>query len=144
MEGKATHILRFRTVGYGIVMLAMCSLLVGALAFRETTDLKVLRERNTLYQQKDGKIENIYTLKLGNRDNAAHEYVLSTDLANSTIDGQTTFTVESGEMQSIPLRVSVPESSWGGRNLDMHFTVCLVDDSTHCVHHESRFTGPVK
>jgi cytochrome c oxidase accessory protein FixG len=144
MEGKPTHILRFRTIGYGIVMLVMCSLLIGALAFRETTDLKVIRERNSLYQLKDGKIENIYTLKLGNRDNAAHRYVLSTDLADSVLDGQSIFTVESGEMQTIPLRVSVPADNWNGHNLDMRFTVCLVDDSTHCVHHESRFTGPGK
>lgn len=144
MEGKPTHILRLRTVGYGAVMIIMCSLLVGALVLRETTDLKVLRERNSLYQQKDGKIENVYTLKLGNRDNAAHSYTLSTDLAGSTIEGQNTLNVESGEMLTIPLRVSVPESSWGGHNLDMHFTVCLVDDSSHCVHHESRFTGPAK
>jgi cytochrome c oxidase accessory protein FixG len=144
MEGKPTHILRLRTIGYGAVMIIMCSLLIGALVLRETTDLKVLRERNSLYQQKDGKIENIYTLKLGNRDNAAHSYTLSTDLAGSTIENQDTITVDSGEMRTIPLRVSVPESSWGGHNLDMHFTVCLVDDSSHCVHHESRFTGPAK
>jgi cytochrome c oxidase accessory protein FixG len=144
MEGKPVKLLRFRTVGYGTVMLVMCSLLVGALVFRETTDLKVLRERNSLYQQKDGRIENIYTLKLGNRDNVTHHYTLSTDLPDSTLDGQTSLTVESGEMQTIPLRVSVPASAWNGHSLDMNFSVCLVDESTHCVHHESRFTGPAK
>lgn len=144
MEGKPVKLLRLRTVGYGTVMLVMCSLLLGALVFRETTDLKVLRERNVLYQQNDGRIENIYTLKLGNRDNTGHRYTINTDLPDSTLHAPAEISVDSGEMMSIPVRVSVPEKNWGGRNLDMNFSVCLVDESTHCVHHESRFTGPAK
>jgi cytochrome c oxidase accessory protein FixG len=145
MEGKPTHILRFRTIGYGTVMFVMCALLVGALVFRETTDLKVLRERNSLYQVKDGQIENVYTIKLGNRDNKAHNYTLTVDLPDSIIiDGQTSVTVDSGEVQTIPVRVAMPTDKWPGHNLDMNFSICLVDDSTHCVHHESRFTGPVR
>lgn len=144
MEGKPTRLLRFRTIGYATVMVVMCSLLLGALLFRETTDLKVLRERNSLYQQKDGKIENIYTLKLGNRDNTAHTYSLGTDLPDSQLDAPATVTVESGEVLTIPVRVSMAESNWHGRNTDMHFSACLVDETAHCVHHESRFTGPAR
>ncbi len=147
MEGKPTHLLRLRTVGYAVAMLVMCSMFLTALVTRKTTDLKIIRERNSLYQQVDGNIENIYTLKLGNRDNAPHSYLLSTDLPGAVIHGETRVNAESGEELSLPIRVSVPASSWQGRNLEIHFSACLADTGSsegQCVRHETRFTGPIQ
>jgi cytochrome c oxidase accessory protein FixG len=149
MEGKPTKLLRLRTVGYASALLVMCSLFIGALVKRETTDLKIIRERSTLYQLHDGNIENVYTVKLGNHDRLAHQYIITSDLAGSTLNGQTTVTVESGEELSIALRISLPQSLWDKHNKDIHFNACVTDNANieqkpACVHHESRFTGPVQ
>jgi cytochrome c oxidase accessory protein FixG len=146
MDGKPFHLLRPRTIGYGGALLIMCALFAGALIKRETTDIKVIRERNALYQLRDGNIENIYTVKIGNRDRNDHRYTLSTDLPDAKMVGETTVTVASGEEVSIPLRLSVPVSAWKKHNLDVRFNACLADTTTSstCVHHENRFTGPLQ
>jgi cytochrome c oxidase accessory protein FixG len=158
MEGKPTRLLRFRTVGYASVLLIMCSLFIGALVKRELTDLKVIRERNSLYQINGDAIENVYTLKLGNHDNRPHRYNISTDMKDATLQGQTSILVESGEQLSLPVRLSLPQAAWHAHNTNIHFRACLADDGisehkesyslsdnkkTDCVHHESRFTGPL-
>ena len=149
MEGKPTHLLRLRTVGYGSAVLIMCLLFITALVKRETTDLKIIRERNALYQLQDGNIDNVYTLKLGNHDRYAHTYTFSSDLADATIKSQTRARVESGEELSMPIRISLPQHLWQHHNQDIHIRACLADtdgiaNKPVCVHHESRFTGPLQ
>jgi cytochrome c oxidase accessory protein FixG len=143
MEGKPGHILRLKTVGYGVALLIMCGFFIGALIMRDTTDLKILRERTTLYQQSGGQIVNIYTLKLGNLDNSDHRYSISIDLDNGTMSDPATVNVPSGEVQTIPVRVSLPESLWDKQPRSFHFTACMLDQPQACVHHETRFTGPL-
>ncbi len=146
MAGQPSKLLRARTIGYGGVMLLMCALFAGALIKRETSDIKVLRERSALYQLRDGNIENVYTLKVGNRDRFDHRYKISADLADAKLIGETTVLVDAGEELSIPVRLSLPESAWKKRNIDIQFRACLADTpaQTSCVQHESRFTGPLQ
>jgi cytochrome c oxidase accessory protein FixG len=153
MSGKPSKLLRLRTVGYAAVLLIMCSLFIVALTEREVTDLKIIRERNSLYQIQNDNIENIYTIKLGNRDKLAHRYTISTDMENGTLlspthDSLISTSVESGEVISLPVRLTVPQATWRHHNMDIKFTACIADDNvvankSSCVHHESRFTGPV-
>ncbi|HRF87335.1 MAG TPA: cytochrome c oxidase accessory protein CcoG [Pseudomonadales bacterium] len=146
VEGKKFHWLRLRTVGYGSVLLIMCALFIGALVLRETTDLKILRERNALYQLRNGNIENVYTIKIGNRDRNAHQYTLSVDEKNIQFMGETAVRVESGEELSVPVRLSLPANAWRRRSFDVKFNACLADtaEQSHCITQESRFTGPIQ
>ena len=144
MEGKPIRIFRLKTVGYGIALTVMCSMFIAAIVLRDTTDLKIIRERNALYQVNAGNIENVYTLKLGNHDNKDHTYVLKIDLAEGQLKGiPESVTVASGEVVSLPVRILIPDSSWQKRAITFNFTACLLDQPQACVHHESRFTGPL-
>ncbi len=148
MTGKPSHWLRPRTIGYMAILLVMCGLFVGALLMRQTTDLKVIRERSSLFQQRNGNIENVYTLKLGNRDQKAHQYRISIDLPNAHIDGRTLVWVDSGEVLSQPLRLQMPLDKWKSKNVDFSFHACQINPNNTavpvCAQHETRFTGPTQ
>jgi cytochrome c oxidase accessory protein FixG len=146
VEGKKMHWLRLRTVGYGGVLLIMCVLFVGALVMRETTDVKILRERNALYQLRDGNIENVYTVKIGNRDRNSQRYTIGIDEKNIVVTGETSVLVESGEEISIPIRLSLPKNLWKRHSFDVKFSACLADTAkaSHCIQQKSRFTGPMQ
>ncbi|MEZ5539941.1 MAG: cytochrome c oxidase accessory protein CcoG [Pseudomonadales bacterium] len=146
VEGKKFHWLRLRTVGYGGVLLIMCGLFIGALILRETTDVKILRERNAMYQVRNGNIENVYTLKIGNRDRNSHRYTISVNHENISIVGETSLQVGSGEELSVPLRLSMPVSAWKRRSFDIQFHACLADNAeqNHCIKQKNRFTGPLQ
>jgi polyferredoxin len=113
---------------------------------RETTDVKVLRERNALYQLRDGNIENVYTVKIGNRDRNSHRYAIQTDTKAIKIVGETSVQVESGEEISIPIRLSLPATEWKRRSFNVQFRACLADTESplHCIQQNSRFTGPIQ
>jgi cytochrome c oxidase accessory protein FixG len=144
INGKPAHWLRLKTVGYGLALIVMCSLFIFALITREITDLKILRERTALYQRNAGNIDNVYTLKIGNLDNQTHSYTVIIDLPEGKLTGlDQNITIASGEMATLPVRISVPESSWQKRAQTFRFTACLVEQPQSCVHHESRFTGPL-
>lgn len=143
MMGQPSRLLRFKTVGYGIALIVMCSLFITALALRQTTDLKIIRERTALYQQTSGNIINVYTLKLSNHDNKDHRYTVSIDLPGATLEGLSTVNANSGEVLTLPVRITLPETLWKKQALPFRVSACLLDQQQDCTHHETRFTGPM-
>ena len=77
LEGKPSHILRPRLMGYLAALLVMVGLFVWALSDRMPLDFEVERERGQLYQMtRDGRISNVFTLTLRNQDREDHEFRL--------------------------------------------------------------------
>ena len=69
VEGKPQHIFRPRVILYGSVLLLLFAGFVVTLANRAAVRLDVIRDRNTLYRElPDGQIENVYQLKILNKD----------------------------------------------------------------------------
>ncbi|MEN8132207.1 MAG: cytochrome c oxidase accessory protein CcoG, partial [Pseudomonadota bacterium] len=82
-EGKA-HILRPRIFIYATLLLAMSIGLFYSISQRVPLELDVIRDRNALYREThEGLVENIYTLKVINKDTVEHSY----RLAVSGLDG---------------------------------------------------------
>ncbi len=78
LEGKRSHILRPRLLGYLAALLVMIGLFVWALGERTPLDFEAERERGQLYQMtRDGRISNVYTLTVRNRDDRDHHYSLT-------------------------------------------------------------------
>lgn len=143
LDGKPSKLLRPKTVGYGAAFLIMIIALTSAIALRETIDIKVLRERSALFQEQHGQIINVYTLKVANLDTVDHQYTLSIDLANAVVQGKTEFTVRTGDLLELPLRIAVPASEWPGRNQRINFSVCA-KTSGECRREENSFVGPIQ
>lgn len=78
------HLLRSRTLLYASILLLIVVATAWNLASRIPLKVDVLRDRSTLYREADdGRIENVFTLRVMNTDEAAHRYAVSV----SGIDG---------------------------------------------------------
>jgi polyferredoxin len=74
--GQKTHKLRPRLIGYAVVLLAMISLLATAFFMRSLVGFDVSKDRVLYRENAEGRIENVYSLKIMNKDQRDHTYVL--------------------------------------------------------------------
>ena len=120
IDGKPTRIFRPRILIYMALLGALLAGFAYAVAHRSLVDLDVLRDRNTLYRElDDGRIENVFTVRIINKDQHAHAFRLSaTGLPNAVVDSDDgAQAVEAENVKSIVVRVRIPGSQeHGGKN----------------------------
>jgi polyferredoxin len=107
--------------------------------------LDVIRDRNQLYRETRGLIENIYTLKVLNMDDKAHAYRLSVSgIDGITIDSdQDTIYVEAGNVQDFPIRLRADESNLQNRSNEINLSLVAIDNEELSVVEHARFLGPI-
>jgi cytochrome c oxidase accessory protein FixG len=77
-EGGRFRVLRGRAIGYGVAWLAVLLVTVWLIIVRSPFDADIVRDRKQLYRElTDGSVENVYALKLTNKDARAHRYTVS-------------------------------------------------------------------
>jgi cytochrome c oxidase accessory protein FixG len=106
--GGRTRVLRPRTLGYGAIWLSLCAGFVAAVLLRSPLQFDVIRDRHSLYRQlPGGAIENLYTIKVANQDDVAHEFELEVALdGGAELDAEPDeFTLAAGETRSITVSV---------------------------------------
>jgi polyferredoxin len=143
MDGKRTRILRPRTLIYGGLLLALISGFGFAVAHRSVIEVDVLRDRNALYRTlNDGSIENVYTIRVVNKDTRAREVRLEVEgLEQAAIDtDRPTYRLRGGEVISIPARIRAPSSVAAGSH-DVRIVTRFSDDSV-ASREKARFIGP--
>jgi polyferredoxin len=77
----------------------------------------VIRDRNSLFRQlDDGRVENVYTVRVINKDTAAHTLRLTVQgPAGASLDSdRPEYVVGGGEVVSIPVRVRAPREAVHG------------------------------
>jgi polyferredoxin len=104
----------------------------------------VIRDRNALFRERaDGRIENVYNVKLLNKDREAHEFRISaTGLEGLEVDyaGPTVY-VGPGAVQSVPVRIRIPEDSLeGGADIEVSIEAAGRPDLT--ASGKARFIAP--
>lgn len=146
LEGKKTHILRPRLIGYFVALMAMVIALGIAVSDRVPLELEVLRDRNQLYRMDvNGNIENSYIIKIANMDQKDHNYALSVEgLTGLELVGQTEVSVSAGEVINLPVRIILHESKMNVPSADIQITVKSSDNSGHEMTKESRFISAVQ
>ena len=144
LDGKPSRFFRPRLVGYGIGVIVMVSLFIGALLFRVPLQLDVIRDRGQLYYETvEGLIENSYTLKVINMSQETHEYQISfSGLEGGVLIGKNTVTAVPGEVTELPIRLSVDPADLAVTNNTIEFLVESTVDSDLQATSESRFIGP--
>jgi cytochrome c oxidase accessory protein FixG len=144
MQGGATRILRARTMIYGSLL---ALLIVGfgvAVALRNPVGIDVLRDRNALYRRlPDGAIENVYSVRLLNKEETAHQFTLdATGLPGLTVEsGRGPLLVEAGGVLSVPVRLRIERPEFHGSR-PVLFEVRAVDGSRLGARAEARFISP--
>jgi len=78
LEGKKSRVARPRVFIYGTLLTIILVSTIWNMTTRTPLRADLLRDRNQLYRElPDGRIENVYTLKIVNMDQQAHMYTIS-------------------------------------------------------------------
>ncbi len=146
MDGKAAHVLRPRIIIYAVILVLLLGSLITMIATRTPLELDVIRDRNELFRETDdGRIENVYTLKLINMDDKPHSY----DLVVEGIDGlEINYDVDDiyvagASVLDLPIRLRVDEGKLSSRSTTIHLRLTARDDKSLNVEEEARFLGPL-
>lgn len=144
LSGEKTKLLRPRLVGYAAALLIMISLFSYTVFNRTLVELNVIKDRIPYRENMSGRIENVYLLRIINKDQHAHSYVLeASGLSGITLEGKQNFEVQAGEIFSAPVSVSVDPENIGSSTNKIEFTIQSVDDQSISRSSKSTFTGPV-
>ena len=143
LAGKGTRVLRPRLAGYGAVLSVMITLFGIALWHRLPLAVDVLRDRARLYRETADGVENVYTLKIMNKDQRAHTYAISVEPAETfVLDGPAHVDVAAGGIKDVPVRVRRPEGPDQPPSAPVTFSVRTTDGRDVAVREESRFLAP--
>jgi cytochrome c oxidase accessory protein FixG len=145
MHQERTRIVRPRMLVYALLLIGITVAFAVSVAIRSPLALDVIRDRNALYREvAGGFVENVYTLKLINMDDQAHQFAISVSgmeglaLASS----QNPVLVESGEVASMPVRVRIDPYALPASTNTIEFHMRAVDDDSMAQTEEARFLGP--
>ncbi|HSH29334.1 MAG TPA: cytochrome c oxidase accessory protein CcoG [Thiohalobacter sp.] len=145
LEGKPVHVLRLRTLVYGLILLALLGGLVYAIATRVPVDLNIIRDRNALYRETPmGLVENIYTLKLINMDQQAHAYRLSVEGLEQAelIFDRDALEVPAGAVAELLVQVRIDPVHLERPSSEIFFVLEAQDNPDIRIRQSGRFLGP--
>jgi len=138
------HILRPRIILYTVILLAIIGASIWSLATRVPLKVDVIRDRSILAREADdGRIENVYNLKIMNTTEEPKRYVLSVEgMEGIELVGGTSVEVGSAENHEITVVVRVPpESGKTGANT-IFFDVKAENHEKIAVHEKASFLMP--
>ena len=146
LAGGVTKILRPKLIGYAIVLFIMSGLLVFEIMTRVPLEVDIIRDRNSLYREtNDGLIENVYTLKILNKSQQSHHYLITVEgLDGAQYIGDTKVTVTGGEVLSMPISIAIDPYKLSSTVTEFEFKVEVVDepDNNTQVQQASKFLYP--
>ena len=138
------HILRPRIILYTVVLIAIVVASAWSLATRVPLKVDVIRDRSTLAREADdGRIENVYNLKIMNTSEEPRRFALSvTGLEGIEIAGERIVEVSSAENREVIVNVRVPpESGKKGANT-IYFDIKAMNHDDVAVHEKATFLMP--
>jgi cytochrome c oxidase accessory protein FixG len=110
------HVIRPRIIVYGLLLLVIISSTLWGMTHRIPLRADMIRDRNALYREVSGDlIENVYTLKITNMDNAPPQYsvkVLNNHAAE--IDISKPLSLQAEENAGVSMRIRIPRSAGQG------------------------------
>jgi cytochrome c oxidase accessory protein FixG len=116
LKHKQAHVLRPRIFVYAALLLVIISGTLWSMTHRTPLRADLIRDRNALYRElPGGMIENVYTLKITNMDDAPHQYefVLPDD-TDVQIDTSKPMALQAEEVTGISVRIRMPRSAGQG------------------------------
>jgi polyferredoxin len=137
-------VLRPRTIVYATLLALLVTGFAVTLSNRDVVGVDVIRDRNALFRERpDGRIENVYNVKILNKDREGHEFrITASGIEGLEIDyAGPTVRVGAGAVQSVPLRIRVPRASAKG-GADIVFGIEVVDRPDLTASGKARFIAP--
>jgi cytochrome c oxidase accessory protein FixG len=158
LAGAPSRVLRPRTLVYAGLLAVIGGAFVVGLVLRQAVALDVLRDRNALYRVHQDSVENVYLLKIINRDSRPHRYAVSVSglpALRVEVDAHRgtgvadpdaavhTAEVPAGSVGNVAVRVSAPHGAARG-GADIELAIAATDDPTQVAREASRFFAPVQ
>ncbi len=144
LEGVRKRVIRPRTIVYATLLGLLVAGFAVTLSNRNVVGIDVIRDRNALFRERpDGRVENVYNVKVLNKDGEPHEFRISASgLDGLEVDyGGPTVWVAPGAVQSVPLRLRVPRDAVRG-GTDVILTLQAVDRPDLTASGKARFIAP--
>jgi len=143
LSGQKTHLVRPRLIGYAVALLAMFCVFAWAVASRSLVELDVLKDRVLYRENEEGRIENVYTLKIMNKAQHAVTYLITADgLDDLVYEGKREIKAVAGEVLSLPVELSIEPEKLPSSTNEITFHLQAVDDPSIKTDAASRFIGP--
>jgi cytochrome c oxidase accessory protein FixG len=138
------HILRPRIILYTVILLAIIGASTWSLATRVPLKVDVIRDRSLLAREADdGRIENVYNLKIMNTTEEPKRYALSVEgLEGVELVGERSVEVGSAENHEITVVVRVPPDSGRTGANTIYFDVKAENHDQIAVHEKASFLMP--
>lgn len=131
-----------RLLGYSFVLLLVCGLFIGQLLNRTPLDVGISRDRGVhLYREYSNRIENVYSVRLGNMSRDTQRYQVSVE-SPYELKGRRHVVLEEGEIFSLPLRVSLNKALINNSLQPVVFTVSAETDDTVFIEKVTSFIAP--
>ncbi|MBF7729017.1 cytochrome c oxidase accessory protein CcoG [Pseudomonas sp. N040] len=143
LSGQQTHLVRPRLIGYAIALVTMAGLLAYAISIRSLAELDVLKDR-VLYRENDeGRIENVYVLKIMNKAQRDLTFTIKADgLEGLVYEGKPEIVAAEGEILTVPVELSIDPEKLPSSTNDVRFSIQAIEDPSIKSESESRFIGP--
>ncbi len=144
LDQRPARVLRPRMLVYATLLGVLFLAGIAGLATRKTFALDVIRDRSTMYRETNhDEIENVYFLRILNKDQNAHSYRLEVEgIEGVHLDGQQlSWRVEGGEVYSVAVRVEVPVDAIHHGH-DIHFVLSDSEQPARRITEKARFIAP--
>lgn len=138
------HVVRPRILLYTVILLGIIVASAWSLASRVPLKVDVIRDRSILAREADdGRIENVYNLKVMNTTEEPKRYALSVEgMDGIEIVGERIVAVDSAENHEVTIVVRVPpESGKKGANT-IYFDIKALNHDAIAVHEKASFLMP--
>ena len=146
LDGKTTHFMRPRLVGYAAMLTIMITAFTYAILTRTPFELDIERDRGSLYQMTvNDTIQNAYTLKMMNMSQQPQTFELRVEgQSGLTMDVTNMYALKVNEMKEISLNLEIdPEvTKLASSKADIEFVVINTQTGEEVAREESRFIAP--
>jgi cytochrome c oxidase accessory protein FixG len=143
LSGQKTQLVRPRLIGYAVALLAMIMVFAWAIASRSLVELDVLKDRVLYRENEEGRIENVYTLKIMNKAQREVTYQIEADgLDGLVYEGKREIKASAGEVLSLPVELSIDPEKLPSSTNNIVFRIHATDDASIQSDADSRFIGP--
>lgn len=145
LENEKTSIFRPRIIVYGLILVTLLITLGYSVIQRTPLGLDVIRDRNSLYRETDkGLIENVYTLKILNKDNQDHFYnlIIKTELPIILLLDAKEIFVPTGEVGELSARAQIDPVDLPQQSVEFDFVITTRGSSDISATEIAKFVGP--
>lgn len=143
LTGSKTKLVRPRLIGYAAALLIMVTLFSYNIATRSVVELNVIKDRVPYRENLDGRIENVYMLRVINKDQHAHTFRIAAEgLDGLRLEGKQEVEVGAGEIYSTPVSLSADFDSLKSGPNKVQFSIQSLDDESISRNSKSTFIGP--